>query len=121
MLHKLSAVILTLCVLCVTCDPQVFLDVSVMPRAHTQPSGKDTPVARGFKIHPYYMLNEKESQLLKKLVDDAVEFFKLALKLKQPVKSEGILLSRTCEYTKGTFLRIEIKLWSKYCMMPGVC
>ena len=90
------------------CDSTLFLNISVMPRSDTLSRGQDANAgSRGFKIDPQYMLDNsaevtKESdELIHKLISDAIEFFKIALKLKQPVKKSGILLSRTCEYTTG--------------------
>ena len=89
----------------------------MMPRADTLPreNTQGPSDIRGLKISPQYLFRaESDSsnsdwpqypddivQLVQKLVSDASDFFKKALKLSQPVRKEGILLSRSCEYASG--------------------
>ena len=91
-----------------------------MPRADTLPRDtSSTPSeVRGLKISPQYIFRSENeavdstnpelptipghiAQLVQKLVSDAVYFYNKVLKVSHPVRKEGILLSRSCEYTIG--------------------
>ena len=108
----LSAILFTSSIFkSVNCDSQLFLNVTTMPRADTlwRDSAEEPSSSRGFKIMPKFMFDsavgtdnsEEIKKSVEKLVNDAVEFYKSVMSLKNPVKKEGILLSRTCEYTNG--------------------